>query len=158
MPAISPASAAEAAAPARAAPAGVRRPPYPGLAAALARDTAMRARQKAEDTACASAAYRLLLRGPLPGRFAVQPEALVPVSLERAQDLLRGRFSLPSGAVDVRERSPFDTEGPDAWRAELHRFEWLAHLEKAGGGTAAAVARALTEDWLDRYDSFESCT
>jgi uncharacterized heparinase superfamily protein len=155
MPAISPASAAEAALPAQAAPIAARRPAYPAALATLARDAAIKARRKAEDAACASPAYRLLLRGPLPDRFAIQPDPLTPASLERAQDLLRGRFALPSGVVDVRDRSPFDTPGPQAWRAELHRFEWLAHLEKAGGGTAVAVARALTEDWLDRFERFE---
>jgi len=156
MPEISPASAGEPATrPAK--EAGTRgRAPYPGLAAALARDAAQKARRKAEDTACATAAYRLLLRGPLPDRLATYPDALAPASLERAQDILRGRFALASGTVDVRDSSPFDVAGLPAWRAELHRFEWLAHLEKAGGPTAAYVARALTEDWLDRYERFEA--
>jgi uncharacterized heparinase superfamily protein len=154
MPAISQASAAEPAAEPKRAAASAKRAPYPGLAAALAREAALRARRKAEDAACATGAYRLLLRGPLPSRFAIQPEAMAPASLERAQDLLRGRFALPSGVVQVRDRSPFDMPGEEAWRAELHRFEWLAHLEKAGGGTALSVARALTEDWLDRFERF----
>ncbi|MCC6917640.1 MAG: heparinase II/III family protein [Alphaproteobacteria bacterium] len=156
MPETSPTSAGEPAVRPAAGTGPRGRAPYPGLAAALARDAALKARRKAEDTACGTAAYRLLLRGPLPDRLALHPDALTPASLERAQDILRGRFALASGIVDVRDCSPFDAPGPDAWRAEIHRFEWLAHLEKAGGATAAYVGRALTEDWLDRHERFDA--
>lgn len=160
MPGTSPASAADAFdAPAPAAPAKPRapsgRPPaYPGLARELLRDAAARARGETREALFRSAPYRLALGGPLPDRLAVIPDALVTATLEGAQDILRGRFSLPSGTLDVRAGSPFDMAAEPAVRAELHGFEWLAHLEKAGGKTAAFVAKALTEDWIDRFQRF----
>lgn len=159
MPEISQVSAVEiAAAPARPAPArapSAARPSYPGLIAALARNASVRARQRLADALFETAPYRLTLRGPLTDRLAVVPDMLVPATLEQAQDILRGRFSLPSGVIDVRDASPFDMEVAPRLQAELHRFEWLAHLEKAGGKTAAFVARALTEDWLDRFRHYK---
>lgn len=97
-----------------------------------------------------------MLRGPLPGGLAVTPDALSEATLEGAQDILRGRFSLKAGTLDVQGVSPFDVAATPLLRAELHRFAWLAHLERAGGKTARFVARALTEDWIDRFERFEA--
>lgn len=127
---------------------------YPGLAAALARDAADRVKAAARTGFHGSALARLALNGPLPVRLAVVPDALSPARLDGAQDILRGVFPLKAGQLTVRGRSPFDAEAPDAIRAELHRFEWLAHLEKAGGKTVREVARALAEDWLDRFEAY----
>ncbi len=132
------------------------RPVYPGLAAALARDAAERLKQAARARLYRSALARLALSGPLPAHLAATPDALAPAMLEGAQDILRGVFPLASGALTVRGQSPFDAEATETQRAELHRFEWLAHLEKAGGRTAADVARALTEDWLDRFANWHA--
>jgi uncharacterized heparinase superfamily protein len=126
--------------------------PYPRLAAALARDAAERLKDAARARFYASALARLGLAGPLPAHLVVTPDALSPATLEGAQDILRGVFSLPGGRLSVRGQSPFDAEAPDAVRADLHRFRWLAHLEKGGGRTAEGVARALVEDWLDRFE------
>lgn len=164
MPGISPVSAVDAPpTPDRPAPAkprapGGRAPAYPRLAAALAHDATDSARQAAREAVFASAPYRLTLRGPLPDRPSVTPDALLPANLEGAQEILRGRFALPSGLIEVRAASPFDVAAEPAARAELHRFEWLAHLEKAGGKTAFFVAKALIEDWLDRFQRFEPFT
>ena len=43
------------------------------------------------------------------------------------------------------------TTAEPAVRAELHGFEWLAHLEKAGGKTAAFGLPLL--DAVDAHDS-----
>lgn len=141
-----------------AAPAAPNSPrvPYPGLAAALARDLTARAKAAIRAKFHAGALARLGLGGPLPAHLAMTPDALAPATLEGAQDILRGVFTLGAGQLTVRGRSPFDAEADDALRAELHRFEWLAHLEKAGGRTAEGVARALTEDWLDRFERFHA--
>jgi uncharacterized heparinase superfamily protein len=152
MRAISERSAAEAA------PAPPKGPkiPYPGLTAALARDAAERLKEAARARLYNSAVARLGLAGPLPAHLAVIPDALSPATLAGAQDILRGTFSLPGGRLTVRGQSPFDAEASEAVRADLHRFQWLAHLEKAGGRTAEGVARALTEDWLDRFQNWQA--
>lgn len=139
-----------------AAPAAPKAPrvPYPGLAAALARDAAERLKDAARTKFYRSAIARLGLIGPLPAHLAITPDALTPATLAGAQDILRGTFALEAGQLTVRGQSPFDTEADLAVRAELHRFGWLAHLEKAGGRTAEGVARALTEDWLDRFETW----
>lgn len=140
------------------APAAPKAPrvPYPGLAAALARDAAERLKDAARAKFYRSPLARLGLAGPLPAHLAVTPDALAPATLEGAQDILRGAFALETGSLAVRGQSPFDAEADSAVRAELHRFGWLAHLEKAGGRTAEGVARALTEDWLDRFESWHA--
>lgn len=125
--------------------------PYPGLASALAREAAERLKDAARARFYRSMVARLALGGPLPAHLAITPDALTPATLEGAQEILRGTFLLPSGTLTVRGQSPFDAEADDTVRAELHRFEWLAHLDKSGGRTAAEIARALTEDWLDRF-------
>lgn len=133
-----------------------RQRPYPGLTAALARDAANRLKAAARATYYRSAIARLALAGPLPAHLAVLPDALAPATLEGAQDILRGVFSLPGGRLTVRGQSPFDAEADAATRADLHRFRWLAHLERAGGRTAEGVARALVEDWLDRFERWRN--
>ncbi|MFT3810397.1 MAG: heparinase II/III family protein [Micropepsaceae bacterium] len=138
------------------APPAAPRLSYPGLAAALARDTAERLKDTARAGFYRSMVARLALGGPLPAHLTVTPDALTPATLEGAQDILRGSFLLPSGMLTVRGQSPFDAGADDAVRAELHRFEWLAHLEKGGGRTAAGIARALTEDWLDRFTAWHA--
>lgn len=152
MQAISPRFAAEAA---PAAPRGPR-VPYPGLAAALARAAADRLKAAARARFYRSAIARLALAGPLPTHLSLVPDALSSATLAGAQDILRGVFALNAGTLSVRGRSPFDAEAPPAMRAELHRFAWLAHLEKAGGGAAENVARALVEDWLDRFERWRA--
>jgi len=125
---------------------------YPGLAAALARDAAERLKDAARAKFYRTAVARLGLAGPLPAHLAVTPDALSSATLAGAQDILRGVFSLPSGRLTVRGQSPFDADAPEEVRIDLHRFQWLSHLEKGGGRTAKGVARALTEDWLDRFE------
>ncbi len=142
------------AAEAAAAPRDGPRVPYPGLASTIARDAAERLKDAARARFYRSAVARLGLIGPLPAHLAITPDALVPARLEGAQDILRGVFALESATLNVRGQSPFDARLGEAARAELHRFGWLAHLEKAGGRTAEGVARALTEDWLDRYQTW----
>ena len=129
--------------------------PYPGLVSALASAAARRAWREAMDGVYSTGAYRLTLHGPLPDRLAVLPDALAPATLEGAQNILRGRIAVASGVIEVRDSSPFDAATTPAHRADLHRFRWLAHLEKAGGKSAQAVARALVEDWLDRFGRFD---
>jgi uncharacterized heparinase superfamily protein len=133
-----------------------RRPRYPGLAAALVRAAAAEAAANARAVIHGSAPWRFLLRGSLPAGLAVVPDALSEATLEGAQDILRGRFLLRAGTLDVAGRSPFDIATDHAINDELHRFAWLAHLERAGGRTAQHVARALVEDWLDRFSRFHA--
>lgn len=151
MRAISPPSAADAAPPSL----RTRKRAYPGLAGALAREAAGRVKDAAEARLYRSRAWRLSLAGPLPAHLAIVPDALASATLEGAQEILRGRFVLAEGVLSVRGQSPFDAEADEPVKAALHRFVWLAHLEKAGGNAARDVARALCEDWLDRFEHWE---
>ena len=64
---------------------------------------------------------------------------------------MRGRFRLAGHAVDIRQGSIFDQPAPSAdFAAALHGFDWLRHLEAAGGDLAREFALKLTQHWLNR--------
>jgi uncharacterized heparinase superfamily protein len=95
--------------------------------------------------------YRQTLGGPVAERIAAYPDDLRPRVLQDADSLMRGRFRLGGQAVDIREGSIFDQPSPSAeFAAALHGFDWLRHLEAAGGDLARDFALKLTQHWLNR--------
>jgi uncharacterized heparinase superfamily protein len=94
--------------------------------------------------------YRQTLRGPVPDRILFQPDDPRPRRLDDADAMFRGRFRLGGKIIDARERSIFHMATGDAALAALHGFDWLRHLEAAGGEPARALALKLAQDWLAR--------
>ena len=74
-----------------------------------------------------------------------------------AASFYRGRFMLAGTEVDTGARSPFQIDPPNKrWLEELLGFEWLRHLDAAGGPIAAAQARACVSDWIDHHGAYQS--
>ncbi|MGC8534779.1 MAG: heparinase II/III family protein [Rhizomicrobium sp.] len=96
--------------------------------------------------------YRRLLKGELCDRLRYQPSDLLPRQLERAEMLLRGRFSFGGESVEIQSGSIFDKPAPSAaWARALHAFEFLPPLANAGGEPARVLATNLIAQWLKRY-------
>jgi uncharacterized heparinase superfamily protein len=142
MPATSRASAAE------------ERARREGATLNLWREAAGVAAQRAFDSAWATMRtgwlYRQTLRGPVPDRILFQPDDPRPHLLEEANAMFHGRFRLGGRIVDAREHSIFDVAEGNGAVAALHGFEWLRHLEGAGGEAARALALQLAQQWLAR--------
>ena len=99
--------------------------------------------------------YRRLLKGKLCDRLRYQPSDLLPRKLERAEMLLRGRFSFGADSVEIQSGSIFDTPAPSVdWAQALHAFEFLPPLANAGGEPARILATNLIAHWLKRYPRY----
>jgi len=95
--------------------------------------------------------YRQTLRGYLPDRFELHPQDPRARRLEDADAIMRGRFHFAGQAVELDQGSVFDAVMPSAqFAACLHGFEWLRHLEAAGGDLSRDIALGLTQNWLKR--------
>ena len=95
--------------------------------------------------------YRRTLTGPVPDRIHMYTDDHRVRVLQDADALMRGRFRLAGHAVDIRQGSIFDQPAPSAdFAAALHGFDWLRHLEAAGGDLAREFALKLTQHWLNR--------
>jgi uncharacterized heparinase superfamily protein len=95
--------------------------------------------------------YRQTLKGPVPGRIHAYTDDHRVRVLQDADALMRGRFRLAGQSVDIRQGSIFDQPSPSPdFAAALHGFDWLRHLEAAGGDLAREFALKLTQHWLNR--------
>jgi uncharacterized heparinase superfamily protein len=98
--------------------------------------------------------YRQTLRGPSPTGFSFIPD-------DRACGA-RGCGCLHARAVSAREREArrqgrlrLRSARPSAgFAAALMAFDWLRHLEVAGGDLSRQFALKLTQQWLKRYGRF----
>lgn len=96
--------------------------------------------------------YRLTLQGPVPDRIVFQPPDPRPKQLDDADGFLRNRFRFAGQTLDAQHSSVFDCPPPSAaFAGALHGFEWLRHLEAAGGDNARKLALKLASDWLARH-------
>ncbi len=93
--------------------------------------------------------YRLSLRGKITDRIAFHPLDPRTRKLDEADAYFRGRFRFAGHSVDAKSKSIFECPSPSKNFAHaLHGFEWLRHLEAAGGEHAREFALGLTDDWL----------
>jgi uncharacterized heparinase superfamily protein len=103
--------------------------------------------------------YRQSFRGPIPNRILFYPSDTRVRRLEDADGFIRGRFRLGGQKLEVRQGSVFDLAPPgESFAAALHGFDWLRHLEAAGGELARAFALKLTQQWLKRYARYTPAT
>jgi len=97
-------------------------------------------------------AYRLTLGAPVRDRIVFSPDDPRPKRLDDADGFFRNRFRFGAETIDAKDGSIFDCVPPSAEYARaLHGFEWLLHLEAAGGEGARKLALKLTSDWLARH-------
>ena len=95
--------------------------------------------------------YRQTLTGPIADRIHAYADDYRTRVLQDADALMRGRFRLAGHTVDVRQGSIFDQKAPSPeFAAALHGFDWLRHLEAAGGDLTREFALKLTQHWLNR--------
>ena len=99
--------------------------------------------------------YRQRLLGPVPDRILFSPTDTRLRKLDDADGFMRGRFRFGGHRLDVRQGSVFDVPPPsESFAALLHGFDWLRHIEAAGGDLAKAFALKVTQQWLKRYARF----
>ena len=99
--------------------------------------------------------YRQTLGGPVADHIHFYPEDPRTRRLDDADAFMRGRFRFAGQTLEVREGSIFDQPAPSkAFSAALHGFDWLRHLELAGGDLARQFALKVTQQWVKRYGRF----
>lgn len=101
-----------------------------------------------------SAMYHGSLWGRTPRDLAIRLAEPWPGEAARGAALAGGEFHFAGEAL----RSgvpPWTGDQRRDWRAELHRFQWLADLAAVGGDAAWRAARAWTADWLLRCDVWD---
>ncbi len=123
-----------------------------GVLTDTARITTSRLRRRL----CRSPLYNVLVGGPSPTAIRTIPQAVLFGDPRKAAAFYRGRFEFAGTCVDTGARSPFDIPCPGAaWTEELLSFEWLRHLDAAGGPIAGAQARASVSDWIQRQGAYD---
>ncbi len=101
--------------------------------------------------------YRQTLSGPVADHIHFYPDDPRTRRLDEADAFMRGRFRFAGQTLEVREGSVFDQPAPSkAFSAALHGFDWLRHLELAGGDLARQFAVKVTQQWVKRYGRFAS--
>ncbi len=124
-----------------------------GVLVDTARITSSRFRRRL----CRSPLYNMLVGGPSPTAIRTIPQTVMIGDSRKAAAFYRGRFDLAGVHVDTGARSPFDIPSPSArWTEELLSFEWLRHLDAAGGPIAGAQARASVADWIQRQGTYDT--
>ena len=99
--------------------------------------------------------YRQTFRGSVPDRILFHPIDSRTRRLDDADAFMRGRFRLAGQKFEIAEGSIFDRPLPGpSFSAALHGFEWLRHLEAAGGDLSRQFALKLTMQWVKRYARF----
>jgi uncharacterized heparinase superfamily protein len=116
---------------------------------------ASRGRRALLDQIYASAFWRQTLGGPAPDRILYFPRSFQRRTVRLGQQILNGYWTLPGGAVECHDISPFSADAPnEIWTEAAHGFGWLAHLEALGSDAAQAKARHATAHWLKTYSAF----
>lgn len=120
------------------------------LAAAAGR----RLRRESSDIANALSVYRATaLSGRAPEALAAHPKALRRGDKARGVAILSGRFHLVGETLEAEPgESVWDKPAPSRRFAEaLHRFGWLRDLLAVGDPEAVSAARALVDEWIERF-------
>lgn len=115
---------------------------------------ARRLRRESSDLANALAIYRLpSLSGRTPDTLSVTPKPLRKGDKARGAAILSGRFTLVGETLEVAPgESVWDRPAPSRRFAErLHRFTWLCDLLAVDDAEASSAARALVDDWIERF-------
>ena len=93
--------------------------------------------------------YAMSLGRGVPRQLALLPPDPWPGQVERGQELISGLYRF-AGEKRETDRPPWKAPGAgDAFRFELHSFEWLRDLRAVGGDGARRHARTLVADWIE---------
>ena len=99
--------------------------------------------------------YRYTLVGRAPSELAVVPPDPWPGNAERGAAISAGELSFLGETVRSGKHVWHPDGMSEAWRAELHSFDWLRDLRAVGGDAARRRARDLVGDWIDRQSSWQ---
>ncbi|MEE8515187.1 MAG: heparinase II/III family protein [Alphaproteobacteria bacterium] len=103
--------------------------------------------------------YPLTLVGRTPKRLAVTLSDPWPGDIARGHALLEGRYGFAGQTIGAGAE-PLDSiwnppGASDAWRAELHGFNWLKDMLLAGGDDGRQRAREFVTSWIDHHQRWE---
>jgi len=114
-------------------------------------------------TGYASGSFNALIKRPpldwitnsvRPKGLVHTPDNLYVGRADVAQSMYRGCYPFAGLSVELGGQSPFEITPPSkAWEAELLSFSWLNDLAAAEGDIIKALARALTQDWIEAQGS-----
>ncbi len=111
------------------------------------------------DVVCMTPLYPLTLAGRTPKRLAVTLADPWPGDAGRGKAVLEGRYGFAGQTIGAGAEPLDGIWHPpgvsDAWRAELHGFNWLKDLELAGGDDGRGRARDLVTNWIDHHQRWE---
>ncbi len=94
--------------------------------------------------------YRYTLERRRIGQLDFLPRDPWPGNVDQANELFRGRYRFAGREAHAPNQPPWRLRPDDVeWLAELHGFEWLRHLEAAGGDAARSLACRLVRSWID---------
>lgn len=82
-----------------------------------------------------------------PDRLLFAPSPPWPGDAGRGAALIRGELNFAGHSATI-SGPPWAATGPEAWRAELHRFDWLADLQALGDKAARARMEELMSSWI----------
>lgn len=129
-----------------------KRPSSLSLSGAMMRGATAKTRTILDRQLYASAFWKQVLAGPAPDRLLAMPRSHFRKSIAEAELMMKGRYRLIGGEGVTRDGSPFFIEPPsELWLESLHSFEWLRHLEAAGGEPTQAHVRQLIAHWIRTY-------
>ncbi len=82
------------------------------------------------------------------------PKTLHVGQADIAEKMYRGCYPFGGISPELGGQSPFEiTPASKAWERELLSFSWLNDLAAAEGNIIKALARALTQDWIEAQGS-----
>ena len=100
--------------------------------------------------------YDLTLGNAEPAAFVAHVNDPWPGHPETANALFQGRYDFAGEKRVALNEPPWDIEGGERWRAELHGFSWLRHFRAAGGEAARLGGRELIRTWMDRHSKWHA--
>ncbi len=100
--------------------------------------------------------YRWTLAGRVPQRVSLSPPDPWPGDPGHGNALFQGQYEFAGQSIVAPNRVPWlAANATDAWREELHAFEWLRDFKASGGEAARRHARAMVADWLTTFSDWQ---
>lgn len=97
--------------------------------------------------------FGLFSSRPTPERLIIAPQDLRTIDPSAAIEIYSGRYFLAGQMVELNGADPFTLEQVSySWQCELHKFQWLRHLEGAQTNLSQNNAQVLIRDWMSAHD------
>ncbi|GAB5388083.1 MAG: heparinase II/III family protein [Alphaproteobacteria bacterium] len=109
-----------------------------------------------EALAYSSPIYSLSLKGKAPLTLSVEPNDPWRGESDYGREITAGIWRFGPELAESPTPDWLNTERSATWRDRLHGFGWLRDLRAAGGDNARRVARRHMDDWIARFDRWDS--